>query len=216
MLSLALAAEEQQFSLRKRSPDTPMDKPVPLYRRSGKDKKLQPPPPPGPPPAKKQKKSKPPSPPSAPYPIPNVPAAAQRITQDPLGPMQLIQGNLIDFASQEGSAEPTDGPPGAPIETIPEWELTGPPRVIPTTDSEIAAEEQRMHGQRQYHEHVMAEDDRREAELPVNQQKPYGEYGTQELFGENYYNPNNIRYDSAYRHEEAPQDTTDLAGMKIY
>jgi hypothetical protein len=36
-------------------------------------------------------------------------------------------------------------------------------------------------------EPVMAESDRSEAELPVNQQKPYGEYGTQELFGETYH-----------------------------
>jgi hypothetical protein len=203
MLSLAFAAEEQTFYLSKRSPGTPKEMSVPLYRRSGKGKRTQPPPPSGPPPAKRQKKSQPP-PPTTPH--PSV-VAAKRIAQDVHPAIKLKLASLNGLAEGRG--------PGEPPASLAEDELDEPPRVIPTTDAEIAAEEQQMHGQRQYMEHVMAESDRRENELPVNQQRPYGEYGTQELFGENYDNPNNIRYDSAHRHDMAPEDTADLAGMVV-
>jgi hypothetical protein len=202
ILSLAFGAEEHTYDLSKRSPATPKDKYVPLYRRSGKGKKSQPPPPSGPPPAKRQKKSKPP-PPTGPH--PSVVAAAQRITQDPLGPLQMIQGNLINFASEDGAKNGRAegrGPGEPPLGRAP---LAGPTRRVPGTDEELAADELELLGDDQHRVEIQT--------ITDSMMSPEAQQW--ELDHDQYNNPNNIRYDSAHRHEQAPQDTTDLTGTDI-
>jgi hypothetical protein len=138
-------------------------------------------------------------------------AELSEIFRERLGPMQLIKQNLADFAALQGASETIGSgePPALPAIPAepPREELEG--AALKADEASCLAwdgYDEGYHGRKS-----------EQLNVKLHGADEFGQADVQEELDIEHYtsNPNNVRYDSAYRHEMAPEDTPDLEGKEL-